>query len=99
MFPVLLRVRIALPSFSISAPLSRRSRGVLARRRTPFAGVLSIFPSRTVCSKTASRFDMVRAAMHLVARQLTDLSPELDSVGDRDSAFPLPHGWGDEFHN
>jgi error-prone DNA polymerase len=37
--------------------------------------------------------------VHLVARHLTDLSPELVSVGDRDAAFPLPHGRGDEFHH
>jgi error-prone DNA polymerase len=32
--------------------------------------------------------------VHLVARHLTDLSPELASVGDRDVAFPVPHGRG-----
>ena len=37
--------------------------------------------------------------VHLVARHLTDLSPELASVGERDIAFPLPHGRGDEFHH
>jgi error-prone DNA polymerase len=37
--------------------------------------------------------------VHLVAHRLTDLSAELVSVGDRDMAFPLPHGRGDEFHH
>ena len=37
--------------------------------------------------------------VHLVAHRLTDLSAELASVGDRDAAFPLPHGRGDEFHH
>ena len=37
--------------------------------------------------------------VHLVANQLFDLSRELASVGERDSAFPLPHGRGDEFHH
>ena len=37
--------------------------------------------------------------VHLVARHLVDLSSELASVGDRDVAFPLPHGRGDEFHH
>ncbi|GAJ96044.1 error-prone DNA polymerase [Rhizobium rhizogenes] len=37
--------------------------------------------------------------VHLVAHRLTDLSPELASVGDRDAVFPLPHGRGDEFHH
>jgi error-prone DNA polymerase len=37
--------------------------------------------------------------VHLVAHQLTDLSAELASVGDRDAPFPLPHGRGDEFHH
>ena len=37
--------------------------------------------------------------VHLVAQRLTDLSSDLASVGDRDAAFPLPHGRGDEFHH
>ncbi|RWH76951.1 MAG: error-prone DNA polymerase [Mesorhizobium sp.] len=37
--------------------------------------------------------------VHLVAHQLTDLSGELASVGNRDVPFPLPHGRGDEAHN
>ena len=37
--------------------------------------------------------------VHLVAHRLTDLSDELASVGQRDQAFPLPHGRGDEFHH
>lgn len=37
--------------------------------------------------------------VHLIAQRLTDLSGELASVGDRDGAFPLPHGRGDEFHH
>lgn len=37
--------------------------------------------------------------VHLVAWRLTDLSSALASVGDRDVAFPLPHGRGDEFHH
>ncbi|MBP1886447.1 error-prone DNA polymerase [Sinorhizobium mexicanum] len=36
--------------------------------------------------------------VHLVAHRLTDLSAELASVGERDAAFPLPHG-RDEFHH
>jgi error-prone DNA polymerase len=34
--------------------------------------------------------------VHLIAHRLTDLSPELASVGDRDGAFPVPHGRGDQ---
>src|SRR4051812_31842138 len=37
--------------------------------------------------------------VHLVAHRLIDLSVDLASVGDRDAAFPLRHGRGDEFHN
>ncbi|MBZ9982446.1 MULTISPECIES: error-prone DNA polymerase [unclassified Mesorhizobium] len=37
--------------------------------------------------------------VHLVAHQLTDLSGELASVGNRDVPFPLPHGRGDEAHH
>jgi error-prone DNA polymerase len=37
--------------------------------------------------------------VHLVAHRLTDLSAALASVGERDVAFPLPHGRGDEFHH
>ena len=34
--------------------------------------------------------------VHLVAQRLTDLSAELASVGQRDAAFRLPHGRGDQ---
>jgi error-prone DNA polymerase len=34
--------------------------------------------------------------VHVVADRLHDLSGLLASVGDRDAAFPLPHGRGDE---
>jgi error-prone DNA polymerase len=37
--------------------------------------------------------------VHLVAHHVTDLSAELAGVGDRDDAFPLPHGRGDELHH
>lgn len=37
--------------------------------------------------------------VHLVAHRLSDLSTDLASVGNRDAAFPLPHGRGDEFHH
>jgi error-prone DNA polymerase len=37
--------------------------------------------------------------VHLVARQLTDLSADLASVGERDHAFPLPHGRGDQIRD
>ncbi|MER8376670.1 error-prone DNA polymerase [Mesorhizobium sp. M1406] len=37
--------------------------------------------------------------VHLVAHELTDLSAELASVGNRDTPFPLPHGRGDEAHH
>ncbi len=36
--------------------------------------------------------------VHIVARELIDLSAELASVGSRNGAFPLPHGRGDELH-
>jgi error-prone DNA polymerase len=34
--------------------------------------------------------------VHLVAHQLSDLSAELASVGERDTQFPVPHGRGDQ---
>jgi len=37
--------------------------------------------------------------VHVVARELFDLSAELASVGAREAGFPLPHGRGDEFHH
>ena len=37
--------------------------------------------------------------VHLIAQRLHDLSGMLASVGERDAAFPLPHGRGDEFHH
>ncbi len=35
--------------------------------------------------------------VHLIAHKLFDLSALLASLGGRDTAFPLPHGRGDEF--
>lgn len=37
--------------------------------------------------------------VHIIANRLHDLSDALTSVGDRDAAFPLPHGRRDEFHH
>jgi error-prone DNA polymerase len=37
--------------------------------------------------------------VHLVAQQLTDLSGELASVGNREATFPLPYGRGDQVRN
>ena len=37
--------------------------------------------------------------VHVVAHHFADLSRELASVGEREVAFPLPHGRGDEFHH
>jgi error-prone DNA polymerase len=37
--------------------------------------------------------------VHLVVHHLVDLSGELASVGEREAAFLLPHGRGDEFHH
>jgi error-prone DNA polymerase len=34
--------------------------------------------------------------VHLVAHRLTDLSGTLASIGDRDTAFPVPYGRGDQ---
>ncbi|SCX03958.1 Error-prone DNA polymerase [Agrobacterium rosae] len=35
--------------------------------------------------------------VHLVAQRLFDFSSDLSSLGERDTAFPLQHGRGDEF--
>ena len=35
----------------------------------------------------------------LVAQRLNDLSADLAGIGERDVAFPLSHGRGDEFHH
>jgi len=37
--------------------------------------------------------------VHLAARRLTELSPELASVGDREIDFPVRHRRGDEVHH
>ncbi len=37
--------------------------------------------------------------VHLVARRLIDLSDQLDSVSDRDDAFPIPKSRGDDFRH
>jgi error-prone DNA polymerase len=34
--------------------------------------------------------------IHVIAEHLTDLSQLLRGVGEREEAFPLPHGQGDE---
>jgi error-prone DNA polymerase len=39
------------------------------------------------------------SAKGVVVVTIEDESPELASVGDRDVAFPVPHGRGDEFHH
>ena len=40
-----------------------------------------------------------RSVVHLVAHRLTDLSAELDSVGDRGGTFPTQRGRGDELRH
>src|SRR5579871_4618747 len=45
------------------------------------------------------RIQRVGEVVHLVAHRITDLSAVLASVGSRDTAFPLPHGRGDELHH
>ncbi|MBB3890573.1 error-prone DNA polymerase [Phenylobacterium haematophilum] len=37
--------------------------------------------------------------IHIVAAKLFDLSGQLAGIGQREAAFPLPHGRGDEFHH
>ena len=37
--------------------------------------------------------------VHLVAHQLSDLSAELARISEREAAYPLPHGRGDEFRH
>jgi error-prone DNA polymerase len=37
--------------------------------------------------------------VHIVAHEILDLSAELASIGSLQTAFPLPHGRGDEFHH
>ena len=37
--------------------------------------------------------------VHIVAHEILDLSSELASIGSLETAFPLPHGRGDEFHH
>ena len=37
--------------------------------------------------------------VHVVVMRLHDLSGELAGLGEREAAFPLPHGRGDEFHH
>ena len=44
----------------------------------------------------AGRIQREGEVVHLVAHRITGLSGELASAGERDGAFPLPHGRGDE---
>ena len=59
------------------------------RRAVLGAGMLGVY----------GRIQREGDVVHLVAHRLTDLSSWLGSVGERDEAFPLPHGRGDEFHH
>jgi error-prone DNA polymerase len=59
------------------------------RRVVLSAGMLSV----------RGRIQREGEVVHLVARHLFDLSGDLASVGERDDAFPLPHGRGDELHH
>jgi error-prone DNA polymerase len=59
------------------------------RRAVLGAGMLGVY----------GRIQREGDVVHLVAHRLTDLSPWLGSVGERDEVFPLPHGRGDEFHH
>jgi hypothetical protein len=59
------------------------------RRTVLSAGMLSV----------RGRIQREGEVVHLVARHLSDLSGALASVGERDDAFPLPHGRGDELHH
>jgi error-prone DNA polymerase len=45
------------------------------------------------------RIQRAGEVVHLVAQRVHDLSGALASVGDRDAAFPLPHGRGDELRH
>ncbi len=45
------------------------------------------------------RIQRAGEVVHLVAHQLTDLSAALAGVGERDDAFPVPHGRGEEVHH
>ena len=51
------------------------------------------------CSAVRGRIQREGEVVHLVAQRLRDLSADLASVGEREAAFPLPHGRGDEFHH
>ncbi|MDI4665967.1 error-prone DNA polymerase [Xanthobacter autotrophicus] len=57
---------------------------------------------RTVLGSTMigirGRIQREGEVVHVVARDLFDLSFELASVGSREADFPLPHGRGDELH-
>lgn len=59
------------------------------RRIVPSAGMIGVY----------GRVQREGEVVHLVAHRLADLSANLASVGERDAAFPLPHGRGDEFHH
>jgi error-prone DNA polymerase len=47
-------------------------------------------------ARVRGRIQREGEVVHLVAHELTDLSAELASVGNREVPFPLPHGRGDE---
>ncbi|MGN7871783.1 error-prone DNA polymerase [Paracoccus sp. 22332] len=47
----------------------------------------------------AGRIQREGEVVHLVAHRIIGLSRELAGVGEREEAFPLPHGRGDEFRH
>jgi error-prone DNA polymerase len=47
----------------------------------------------------AGRVQREGLVVHLVVDKLTDLSGKLASISETDTAFPVPHGRGDEFHH
>jgi error-prone DNA polymerase len=46
----------------------------------------------------AGRVQREGEVVHLLAQRLADFSQSLESIGNRDAAFPIPQGRGDELH-
>ena len=82
---------------------------ILSRRERSGYPILVIWPAlfekqrRVILSAgmlaVDGRIQREGEVVHIVACRLHDLSNALASVGDRDAAFAMPHGRGDELHH
>jgi hypothetical protein len=84
------------PRFDVYRAVSREIHAIFADY-TPLIEPLSLLSASMLAVR--GRIQREGEVVHLVAHHLADLSTELASVGEREAAFLLPHGRGDELHH